>query len=211
MGAPITDLRDLDFDKPLDDRLSALQRKLVRLCNESVPYWAKSQLLGEGKGQQSPYSATVKVVERGVDLRLLADKPQELVDFTLGDMDGEGRRYAANAVRKAMAVARTGLDTSKLREIGEGAFQNIVKSVNDDGSWSVGEFPWAGAVLIELYGYRVVVAVSGYDQWKDDAVARAIAGFAAVFLKEYDDAAAKARASTEEAAADQVPVPGAVG
>lgn len=198
MGAPITDLRELDFDnfyRPFDERLSVLRKKLDVMCKEALPYWADANLLGVEKTRLSSYGAIVKIVERDVDLRELAGRPRELMDFAIGNNGRYSLRYQANALRKAMAVARTGMDTSKLRELGDDAFQNIVPSVNEeDGSWPVGEFPRAGAVLIRQYGYCILVGVSGYDQWKDDFVARTIGHAAAAFLKEYDQAVAKKQA-----------------
>ena len=109
------------------------------------------------------------------------DKPEEFVWF-VGGWGPYRDRYIANAVRKMRAMLREELPTLTLR-ISESPvrFQDIVDSVNDDGTFSWGDFPWGGATLYPIGDAEVVLmgSVSALSEIEDDVVAQLILGLLA--------------------------------
>lgn len=96
--------------------------------------------------------------------------PEEFIWFVCG-WGPDGDRYIANAVRKLRAVLRTGKDTLTLRVEGSKAFKKRVPSMEKDGSFRWGDFPWGGGVLTTVGDYTLAGAVSCFLEVEDHAVA----------------------------------------
>lgn len=86
--------------------------------------------------------------------------------------------FVANAVRKLLPHARTGIDTLSLRlwsARGENIqFQNVVESVDAEGNFPLGDFPRGGSVDFWLGGHPYNGAVSCYKETEDAAPAALI-------------------------------------
>ena len=210
MTASDTNLRSFSFGGvPNDEMLKGLQDEFRRMCGQSIRYWADNGLVHWSDSRS--FAVVVKVVDTDVDTTTLINDPEGLIDFSFRE-GAERDRYAANALRKMRAVARTGVSTLELRELNNDplrAFEAIV-GVEDDSRLLWGEFPYGGAVVVECKDGRcVIVGVSGFTQRQDHWVATTAAEFCAMRLDEAAEASAKeaANLSTDEA----VPAPGAVG
>lgn len=103
------------------------------------------------------------------------DDPYRLTWFATGW--GEQRdRYVANAIRKLRPAQREHYDTLNLREhtsrdSAHGKFYEVVESVEPDGSFAWGDFPYGGAVFVSFGSYQLLGAVSGLSEQEDHAVA----------------------------------------
>ena len=103
------------------------------------------------------------------------DDPTQLVWF-VGGWGPELERYVANAVRKLRALFRTGKDTLELRINDPDAFQDIVASAEEDGSFEWGDFPFGGATFVHSGEIFIPMSVSCLREVEDDAVAKALGG-----------------------------------
>lgn len=110
------------------------------------------------------------------DGTLVWDDPQKLIGLVVY-WGPEGPRYAANACRKIRAAAREGQDTELLRRFRVEQFREIVESVEDDGTFTWGDFPYDGATYTEVQGRTLLGAVSAFPKEQDPVVARLITGF----------------------------------
>jgi hypothetical protein len=75
------------------------------------------------------------------------DDPYDFTWFVAG-WGPESSRYIANAVRKLRAALRKHMDTLQLRMEYPDAFQDVVGSVDDDGNFVWGDYPYGGAVFV---------------------------------------------------------------
>lgn len=139
----------------MESVVPALANRGLVKANESFGFAMAHQGLVGSKVWDSPYDFTMMVWGWGTD----------------------GDRYIANAVRKLRALLRTGADTLELRATGRSdAFQDIVESVEEDGSFTWGDYPWGGAVAVNVGGIELRGAVSCLKEVEDDAVAKLILG-----------------------------------
>lgn len=189
MTAPVLNLSDVNFDKRSEGH-DEIASKFFTLCTESISHWRDAIGGGLLKRDARSFAVVVKVVlDKDTDLTTLIDDPEALFDFAYL-LGGESRRYAANALRKMRAVARTGLSTAELSNHGHGAFENVVDGTTDTHDnlpW--GEFPYGGALLVGRGDVRVLVGVSGFTQEEDDWLASMVGGFCALKLTEHNEAA----------------------
>lgn len=111
---------------------------------------------------------------------------QKLTLFVIGWGD-DTYKVIANAVRKLRFSARTGLDSYEAVGVNgpTGRVNNPVDSVELDGSFAWGDFPYGGAVFLEapivngfkpgpayyMYTRWLLGAVSGFSQQEDAALA----------------------------------------
>jgi hypothetical protein len=100
------------------------------------------------------------------------DDPTRLVWMTIG-WGPDQERYIANAVRKMRYSARTTFDSIECDVLD---FNTPVNSVEDDGTYLWGDFPWGGAAWYgDLNnGLLLLGGVSGYTQQQDHIVAQLI-------------------------------------
>ena len=103
------------------------------------------------------------------------DDPESLIAFIM-HWGPEGPRYAANAVRKIRPAARTLMDTQLMRMRYPEAFTDIVESQEPDGSFAWGDFPYDGAVHLNVLGRNLLGAVSAFPKEQDPVVAALILG-----------------------------------
>ena len=101
------------------------------------------------------------------------DHPEKLIGF-VSYWGPDGKRYAANAVRKIRAAARTSLDTQTIRLECPDKFRDEVESVESDGTFAWGDFPYDGAVHVNTLGRHLLGAVSAYPKEQDPIVASLI-------------------------------------
>jgi hypothetical protein len=99
------------------------------------------------------------------------DRPDKFVWFT-GGWGPHKERYVANAVRKLRATLREGGDTLDLRQHSPESFIDVADSVDGDGNFAWGDFPWGGAVIVDVFGVVAAGAVSCLHEIEDDYVAR---------------------------------------
>lgn len=103
-------------------------------------------------------------------------KPENFVLFVVY-WGPDGRKYAANAVRKLIALLREHAknpsvrSTFGIKHFGKGSFENTVESVNGDDTFPLGDFGHGGAVINERNGRKLPVAVSCYTEAEDGTVA----------------------------------------
>jgi hypothetical protein len=108
--------------------------------------------------------------------------PQTYIWF-VGGWGHESERYIANAVRKLRAALRTGKDTLYMRVIDEGAdFEHVVESVEPDGTFVWGDYPYGGAAFSEVINHIIPVAVSCLKEEEDDWMAKLIGGYIGAHL-----------------------------
>ena len=104
------------------------------------------------------------------------DDPSKFVWFVYGwgpDKD----RYIANAVRKMRASLRTGDSTLDIRYYTPDAFQDVVDSkANNGGTFPWGDFPWGGAVFVDVFEVNLLLAISCLHEIEDDTASRLIGG-----------------------------------
>ena len=101
--------------------------------------------------------------------------PTEFV-WCVGGYGIQAPEYIANATRKMRALLR--LDTQSTLEVQQNypdAFSDVVDSVQDDGTFAWGDFPWGGAVRITMGGMIFTCGVSGFTQRQDHAAALLLA------------------------------------
>lgn len=109
------------------------------------------------------------------------DNPEKFIAY-VGGRGRERDRYAANAVRKLrpwirQAAAGCEFDsTLSMRQFAPELFEQGVDSQNADGTFSWGDYPWGGAVVVSFRGFALAGAVSGFSEIQDDTVARLILG-----------------------------------
>lgn len=109
------------------------------------------------------------------------DKPEEFTWF-VGGWGPDRDKYIANAVRKLRPLVRVGMtdegvdSTLCMRFENPSLFQDPVDSVNDDGTFPWGDFPWGGAAAVIMGPLTVAGAVSTFSEIEDDMVARLILG-----------------------------------
>ncbi len=103
------------------------------------------------------------------------DNPYDTIWFVAG-WGPDRNRYIANAVRKLRAALREYMDTLMLRINRPDAFQDIVESVDNNGNFLWGDFPWGGATFVHVGDVVIPSAVSGLLEVEDDALAKLAGG-----------------------------------
>ena len=135
------------------------------------------ELMGQGSIKRSPNFGFAMAGPASVEvLQLQWDKPYESTQLVVGWGD-EAARYIANAVRKLRPMLRVGRDTLWMRTEASTQFRDSVDSVQDDGTFQWGDFPWGGGTLVGCGDLVLPVAVSGFSETEDDFVAKFIAGY----------------------------------
>jgi hypothetical protein len=107
------------------------------------------------------------------EVQLFADRwqdPQSLV-WLVGGWGPDEEYYIGNAACKLRALARTGFDTMSLRISHPDRFRDVVVPTDRKGDRSWGDFPYGGAMFIEMGGLFTPVAVSCYKEVEDPAPA----------------------------------------
>jgi hypothetical protein len=116
------------------------------------------------------------------NLNKVWDDADQFVWF-VGGWGDQRERYIANAIRKMRALLR--LDEYHLQwpstldirlKGGQHHFRDIVDSVDEDGNYPWGDFPWGGATIVHMGDLVLVGAVSALSEIEDDFVARLILG-----------------------------------
>ncbi len=186
MTAPVLNLRDINFD-PRANEHGDLAQQFRAFCDQSIRYWRNVALLRRNDSES--FAVVVKVLDTDANLASLVDDPAALFDFAFVEGD-ESQRYAANALRKMRAAARTGKDTA---ELNDDSFENVVDGSTDSRDklpW--GEFPYGGARWYVRGNVCVLVGVSGFTQEEDHFLAGVVGEFCALKLTGHDEAAAAA-------------------
>ncbi len=124
------------------------------------------------------YAAANPVFQHFTDPRDVWDNPYNLVWFVAG-WGPEADRLIANAVRKLRPAVRAMKDTLDIittkwegyLTLDTSAFLNVVESVEPDGSFAWGDFPYGGAVHVRVDGRPFIGAVSALNQVHDDGIA----------------------------------------
>ena len=98
----------------------------------------------------------------------------------------EGPRYAANACRKIRASARLGKDTESIRIHQPEKFRDVIESVDDDGNFRGGDFPYDGATFVKVQDRLLLGAVSAYPKEQDPLVSRLVTGHIGLVMFESD-------------------------
>jgi len=111
-----------------------------------------------------------------IDLTEVWDDPTKLIGLVVG-WGPDADRYIANACRKIRPAAREGMDSEFLRMARKEQFCDVVESVEDDGSFAWGDFPYDGAAYTGVQGRVLLGAVSAFPKEQDPIVARLITGF----------------------------------
>jgi hypothetical protein len=111
--------------------------------------------------------------------------PQRLISLVVY-WGPEGLRYAANACRKIRAAAREEMDTESIRINHPNRFSDIVASVDDEGNFPWGDFPYDGAAYVEVQGQTLLGAVSAYPKEQDPMVARLVTNHIGLAMFESD-------------------------
>ena len=102
----------------------------------------------------------------------LWDDPYKFVWF-VGGWGDDRDRYIANAVRKMRAMLREGTRSSlDIRFSQEYFFRDVVDSKEHDGRFRWGDFPWGGAVFIQMGSLILEGAISCLSEIEDDVIAR---------------------------------------
>lgn len=104
------------------------------------------------------------------------DDPEKLIAM-VAFWGPEGPRFAANACRKIRAAARENMDTETIRRDHPYLFLDSVASVEEDGTFTWGDFPYDGAAFTEVQGRRLLGAVSAFPKEEDPIIARLFTGF----------------------------------
>jgi hypothetical protein len=89
----------------------------------------------------------------------------------VGGWGPEADRYIANAVRK-LRLTRFGMDTLSLTGVDT---EEVVESVDDEGRFPWGDFPYGGAVRLTMGTVRPWVAASAFKQ-DEDVIAASLVG-----------------------------------
>lgn len=106
----------------------------------------------------------------------LWDEPDEFVWFVNGWGDDK-ITLIANAVRKLRPLLRESVltdTTLEMKELYSLHFKDVVGSVEEDGTYVWGDFPWGGAVVVQVCELIMYCAVSGATQVQDHAIAHLV-------------------------------------
>lgn len=151
---------------------------IVHMMRGSIDYWATMGLIKPND------SFGFAMAEPNGDWHEVWDDPYALT-WLVGGWGPDRDRYVANAVRKMRAAARAGVnDTLEMRlepssDLVE-SFRDVVASVEPDGTFLWGDFPWGGAVYQDYGPLNLLGAVSALSEEEDHAVASGILGLIAV-------------------------------
>lgn len=109
----------------------------------------------------------------------LWNEPEKFVWFIGGwgsDPD-KLAKYQANAVRKLRPLLRDDhYSTLDMRDDDECEFRDVTEAMQPDGSFAWGDYPWSGAVRLDMFGMLLTCAVSGLTETEDHVVAELFAG-----------------------------------
>lgn len=94
------------------------------------------------------------------------DSPETLIAF-VAFWGPKGRRCAANAIRKIRPAAREGMDTQFMRLSYPELFCDQVESEEEDGTFTWGDFPYDGAVHLNVMGRKLLGACSTFPKEQD--------------------------------------------
>lgn len=106
------------------------------------------------------------------------DEPDKFVWFVggWGDDEAELAKYQANAVRKLRPLLREQYESTLLmRDDYPEKFMGKVEAVEPDGAFLWGDYPWGGAVCVDVYSTYICCAISGLNEAEDHAVALLLA------------------------------------
>ena len=172
------DLRKFTFPMSNDNTVMG---QMYELVEQSFRYWRDAGLLRVNDTRS--FGVVAKIVAEDKLGELDFNRPESLVDFAIlyGD---EGGRYAANALRKLRAAARTGQSTQDMQKW-PALFQDVVAESDlamerDGGPIPWGDFPYAGAVILRRNDVCYLVAVSGFTEKEDHWLATLLAEFLAL-------------------------------
>jgi hypothetical protein len=116
-------------------------------------------------------------------VRELWNSPYELI-YMVGGYGPNRDQYVANGVRKLRPAARRGKPTLELNMFEPDSFIDKVESVDSDGRFLWGDFPWGGAVWIPLSnGKGFWIAVSAFKQDEDQLASYLYGGAIATELE----------------------------
>jgi hypothetical protein len=124
-------------------------------------------------------------------LNRIWDDPDQFVWFA-GGWGEDKERYIANAARKMRPLLRLNragfqhTSTLQMRLDGPSHFEDTVPS-SDNGVYPWGDFPYGGAVIVQMGNLYMVGAVSALTQIEDDKVARLILGSVAQEIAVHND------------------------
>ena len=105
------------------------------------------------------------------DCTTFQDNPETHVAF-VGGWGEKQDQCIANAVRKMRPLYRGPVATSTLdMRLFDEDFEDVVKSIEDDGTFLWGDFPYGGAVWVIVGDVAYCVSVSGLHQVDDHAAA----------------------------------------
>lgn len=100
--------------------------------------------------------------------------PHEFV-WLVGGWGPDRDRYIANAIRKLRPLLRYAeLSTLDMHFYRPDQFKDPVESREQDGSFKWGDFPYGGAVYVQLGDISLHGACSAFTQIQDDMVTRVI-------------------------------------
>lgn len=113
------------------------------------------------------------------------DDPSKLIAMVMY-WGPDGLKYAANACRKIRPSARTGQDSETLRREHPELFRDNVESVEADGTFAWGDFPYGGATYLTVEGHLLLGAVSALPQVEDPIASRLLTGMAGLAMHRSD-------------------------
>lgn len=113
------------------------------------------------------------------------DVPSQLIAMVMY-WGPDGPKYAANACRKLRPSARTGMDSETLRREHPELFRDEVVNVEDDGTFTWGDFPYDGATYLTVQGRRLLGAVSALPKEEDPVASRLILGILGLAMHRSD-------------------------
>lgn len=114
------------------------------------------------------------------------DDPGQLIAMVMY-WGPEGPRYAANACRKLRPSARSGQDSETLRREHPELFREPIESVEADGTFMWGDFPYGGATYLTVEGHLLLGAVSALPQEEDPVASRLILGIVGLAMHRSDN------------------------
>lgn len=197
MAESVTDLRDVDVDKPAgDEQLQRVNRVLRDMIAQSFSYWQTDGAVDNHGG----FGVVLRVVREGEDLGDL-DDANRLFTFAYA-YGSQARRFLNRALCKQRAALRTGKNTG---DLAQGDFENVVTDEDMDGdNPQLGEYPHRGGVVVrdeENGKYVVYAAISGFSGRQDHNLAALLASTA---LDKLTTADAESDTEGKSAAAENV-------
>ncbi len=182
-----TKLTNLDLSHALQPAWNPVQQLIAQRVGGLVhPLMQQAGKAGAIKSHEST-GWLVANPRYHADYSAVWDNPRKLILMAHGY--GESMiGYCGNAAGKMRPSAREGMDSLCIKRFHGELFRDVIEKQSDHSAdkLDVGDFPHGGAVIVELCGIKILVALSSLTETQDCTFALMIAGVVVEALDELD-------------------------